>query len=193
MTKPPFTIGLKLNHSPEDPYIMLCIPTQKEHAEAIHEAILETLPALQKRFIWAETAPTLNDLKNQVYVWKETYQKEKPQQWDRYTWMILSQVNDLKHALSGIISLTRTEENKDAYEFGYWIREGHQGKGIVSHAVKVLINNVEAEYFRIRCAADNEASKNIAKKFGFKYSHTQEKALQWKDGRNRDMMVFIKR
>jgi RimJ/RimL family protein N-acetyltransferase len=208
MKKPPFVIGLQLNYSPNEPFRMLCMPTQKDHAEAIHTAILETLPALQKRFIWAENTPTLEMMKGQVNTWHESYNKDIPQKWDRYVWMILSETNFNSHTLefnsessipdeqfhlmnlSGIISLTRIEEDKDAYEFGYWIREGHQRQNIISDAIQGLITNVEADYFRIRYAKDNAASKAIAAKFGFEYSYTEKDALKWQDGRTKDMLVF---
>lgn len=181
MYKPPFKLGIV-------PGLSLYMPQNDQHAEAIYEAIIETLHALQQRFIWANPAPTLADIQQQVTSWQETYAKEQPEEWDRYSWMIL------KHGfpdveMMGIISLTRIENN--GFEFGYWIRDSAQGKGIVSKAITAILEQVTARYFRIRCAADNEASKAIAKKFGFKYRYTQKDALKWPDGRTKDMCAFI--
>ncbi|MGC3977037.1 MAG: GNAT family protein [Paludibacteraceae bacterium] len=73
----------------------------------------------------------------------------------------------------GLIGLKFNADNKanQKTEIGYWLSEKHQGKGIITTSVKVLLNLAFSELklnrVQIRCATGNIGSKNIPKRLGF--------------------------
>ena len=61
-------------------------------------------------------------------------------------------------------------ENKKA-TIGYWLDKEHQGKGIMTRSVKILINFAFTELglnrIQINCAPENTKSSSIPKRLGF--------------------------
>ncbi len=73
--------------------------------------------------------------------------------------------------LVGVISLSLLEDDPGAAEFGYWITEEQEGKGIVRRCVRALmeyaIDETNIERFIIGCAATNQRSAAIPKSLGY--------------------------
>ena len=73
--------------------------------------------------------------------------------------------------LVGEISLSILEDSNTAAEFGYWIDEEHEGKGIITSCVRALmdhaIENMEIERFVIGCAQHNSRSRAVAERLGY--------------------------
>lgn len=65
--------------------------------------------------------------------------------------------------------------NRDA-EIGYWIGKPYWGLGLIPEAVNALINKCRKEYDITRLwigfRNENQNSRRVAEKCGFKYSHT---------------------
>jgi ribosomal-protein-serine acetyltransferase len=78
-------------------------------------------------------------------------------------------VNDI---LVGQVMLARLQDDFTAAEFGYWIDEESEGRGIVTHCVAGLmdyaIDNMGIDRFIIGCAADNQRSSAIPKRLGYR-------------------------
>jgi ribosomal-protein-serine acetyltransferase len=73
--------------------------------------------------------------------------------------------------LVGVVSLFDYSKNNRKAEIGYWIGQAFIGKGIMTKAVRGLIDYAFAELglnrIQLCCATDNLASRQIAQKMGF--------------------------
>ena len=77
----------------------------------------------------------------------------------------------LRRALAGVISLGILGDSETAAEFGYWIAEAHEGRGIVTRCVTALtdyaIEHMKIERFVIGCAATNLRSRAVPERLGY--------------------------
>jgi len=73
----------------------------------------------------------------------------------------------------GLIGFKGTDNINKKTEIGYWLSEKYQKKGIMTKSVKKLCDFAFHEKgmnrIQIKCAVDNEPSKEIPKRLGFKY------------------------
>lgn len=80
--------------------------------------------------------------------------------------------------LVGVIGLHGIDSPSKAASIGYWIAEGFQGRGIVTRAVRVMVDHafraLKLHRVEIRCAPGNTASRGIPTRLGF----TQEGTLR---------------
>lgn len=74
--------------------------------------------------------------------------------------------------LVGVISLSILEDDKRAAEFGYWISNEKEGKGIVTRCVNALMNyaidHFKIERFIIGCATENQRSRAVPERLGYR-------------------------
>jgi ribosomal-protein-serine acetyltransferase len=75
--------------------------------------------------------------------------------------------------LVGVVSLFDFSKNNRKAEIGYWIGQAFAGQGIITKAVRGLIDYAFWELglnrIQLCCATDNAASRRIAKKLGFSF------------------------
>jgi ribosomal-protein-serine acetyltransferase len=73
----------------------------------------------------------------------------------------------------GVININ--QKNKSA-EIGYWLAENFTKKGYMTEAVKILekefFENFKLNRIQIHCDEQNEASKSVIKKCGYKFEGT---------------------
>jgi ribosomal-protein-serine acetyltransferase len=78
----------------------------------------------------------------------------------------------VNNSLSGVVTLSRTEDSFTAAEFGYWVTEEMEGKGIITRCVRALmeyaIDNMGIHRFIIGCAATNHRSRAVAERLGYR-------------------------
>jgi ribosomal-protein-serine acetyltransferase len=81
--------------------------------------------------------------------------------------------------LAGTIFMSRLSDSHTALEFGYWIAEEHEGKGIVTRCVSTLMNyaidEMDIQRFVIGCAANNQRSRAVPERLGYRLHVTQPK------------------
>lgn len=79
--------------------------------------------------------------------------------------------------LIGAASMSRLQDSSTAAEFGYWITEEYEGKGIVTRCVSALMDyamdNMDIQRFVIGCAATNPRSRAVPKRLGYRLHVTQ--------------------
>ncbi|MGD2170100.1 MAG: GNAT family protein [Chlamydiota bacterium] len=72
--------------------------------------------------------------------------------------------------------------NTNAYELGYWVSSNHHGKGLGTLAAKAMIvlafEYFDADRVSVRCNLDNEGSKAVIHKCGFKEEGIMRNALK---------------
>jgi ribosomal-protein-serine acetyltransferase len=79
--------------------------------------------------------------------------------------------------LVGSIMMSRLEDSSASLEFGYWISEKYEGKGIVTRCVSTLmdyaIDEMGIQRFVIGCAANNQRSRAVPEHLGYRLHVTQ--------------------
>ncbi|MGE5377135.1 MAG: GNAT family N-acetyltransferase [Bacteroidota bacterium] len=79
-------------------------------------------------------------------------------------------------SLAGELMLSRLQESYIAAEFGYWIAEEAEGRGLVTRCVSALmdyaIGEMGVERFVIGCAVDNLRSRAIPERLGYRLQAT---------------------
>jgi len=78
-------------------------------------------------------------------------------------------------------------------EFGYWLGEQFQGKGLMTMACRTLLaflfNDLDLNRAEIRLNAINAPSRAVAKRLGFTYECTQRQA-NWSEGKPADIECY---
>ena len=73
----------------------------------------------------------------------------------------------------GIIGLKDTDPDNKKTEIGYWISERFQGKGIMTHSCKTLVdyifNSKDINRIQIKAATENLKSRAIPERLGFTF------------------------
>ena len=79
--------------------------------------------------------------------------------------------------LAGTVFMSRLGDSPTALEFGYWIAEEHEGKGIITRCVSALmdyaIDKMGIQRFVIGCAANNKRSRAVPERLGYRLHVTQ--------------------
>lgn len=74
--------------------------------------------------------------------------------------------------LAGVINLSVLEDSQSSVEFGYWISQEQEGKGIVTRCVRALMeharSHLQTERFIIGCAAENQRSRAVPERLGYR-------------------------
>jgi len=95
--------------------------------------------------------------------------------------------------LSGGIGVHKIDWLNRNTSLGYWIREGLQGKGIVTAACRAVLNHLFGELnlnrVEIRCGTGNSKSRAIPQRLGFVEEGTLRQA-QWVNDRFVDLVVY---
>lgn len=80
-------------------------------------------------------------------------------------------VLNYQNNFAGLIGFRGTDYSNKKIEIGYWLSEPFQKKGIVTNAVKALVQfaftELKMNRVEINCAVGNEASKRIPQRLGF--------------------------
>ena len=97
--------------------------------------------------------------------------------------------------LIGGVGLSNIKEEQGTADIGYWLGTGHQRKGIMSEAVKAVLdlafNKLKLRRLEAPIFAGNEPSQGLAKSLGFIYEGTKRKAAICKaTGEIHDEVVY---
>lgn len=76
----------------------------------------------------------------------------------------------------GVVSFNEINRMHRIGSIGYWLDENSTGKGIISSAVRRLLdigfNELNLNKIEIRCAEENIKSRSVAERLGFTYEAT---------------------
>jgi RimJ/RimL family protein N-acetyltransferase len=90
-------------------------------------------------------------------------------------------------------SLHAIDARRRSAEVGYYLRPEARGRGVATHATRLLIAHATGalgvERLVLTAAPDNEASMRVADRCGFRHERLILGHLPWKGGR-RDTVVF---
>jgi RimJ/RimL family protein N-acetyltransferase len=81
-----------------------------------------------------------------------------------------------------------------AFDVGYWIREGDEGKGYVTETVRLLVrwafDELGAQRLGLTCDSANERSRRIPERMGFVLEGRLRNHARTESGGLRDTLVF---
>lgn len=90
-----------------------------------------------------------------------------------------------KKRFAGLIGYKDTSRVNQKTEIGYWLIESMTGKGIVTMAVKALIEfaftNMDMNRIEIRCGVGNFKSSAIPKRLGFQFEGVEREGEKHQD------------
>lgn len=150
------------------PSIFSAIDTQREHLGRWLPFVAATLREEQTREV---VAGMLDDTANPVYTLRAGA------------------------AFAGLIGFKSADPATRTIEIGYWLREEHQGKGIMTAAVRALcgiaFSQLGVEHVEIKCAAGNLRSNRIPQRLGFRPDRIETRGEQLADGEFVDLNVYV--
>lgn len=95
--------------------------------------------------------------------------------------------------LAGLIGLHDIDSSNGSAQIGYWIAARFEGQGMITRAVRALLElafgPLGLERIEIRCAAGNLRSQAIPMRLGFTFEGTLRRA-QWLNGARVDLRIY---
>ncbi len=156
-------------------------------AEAIAQAVADSLPDLRPWMPWADEGSALAEFQ------RRRLQQEKPY-WDKgsvYTYVITREGDG---RLLGIVGLHR-RVGASALEVGYWLRTGETGRGVMTAAVKAVTSAALAlpdiQSVELHCDAANQRSAAVARRAGFVLTTVRPKEPEAPGETGREM-IWVK-
>ncbi len=165
---------------------ILLRPWQRADAPALFEIIQESRERLGAWMFWiedhAELAHTEDFLSYSVTNWM-TRRELGMAITDRYSGRILGS-SGFHNINWGVPSL----------ETGYWIRDGEEGKGYVTEAVRLQMElaftALNVQRLAITCDPLNTRSRAIPDRLGFRLEGHMRNHMRTREGRLRDTLIF---
>lgn len=137
-----------------------------EDAQAIFELIDKNRAYLRRYLPWVDGVTVIEDTRKYIEVNVEAFTKKTAVDlgiWYEGKWV-------------GSVGSTRLDLNNKKVEIGYWLDEGHSGKGIMTQSVKALIeylfNTFDLNRIEIHVTPENIKSSAIPERLGFTYEGT---------------------
>ena len=134
---------------------------EENHITPLHHLICKNKSWLQNSLNWPQSVNTEDDTRKTVQGNMMLHQRGYAKMF-----MIFSE-----DELVGVLSFNRIEPLNKTAEIGYWLDESHQGQGIISQALQVLIHHYakrgEIRRFVIKCRVANLQSNQVALRNGF--------------------------
>lgn len=106
-----------------------------------------------------------------------------------YTFKIL-----FRGEFAGLIGFKLTDWGNSKTEIGYWLSEKYQGLGIITIAVKYLLDlaftELKLNRVQIKCAEGNAKSSNIPKRLNFTFEGIEREGERFPDGSYKDIEIY---
>jgi ribosomal-protein-serine acetyltransferase len=94
----------------------------------------------------------------------------------------------------GVVGFPTIDWPNRRAEIGYWLDQGHQGRGIMTAALAALVAHafagLELNRVEIRTDVENAASRAVAERLGFRYEGTLRQAYRITAERYSDDAVY---
>lgn len=96
---------------------------------------------------------------------------------------------------AGLIGFKSADPMHHTIEIGYWLREEHQGRGVMTAAVRALceqaFSTMDMMCIEIRCATGNLPSNAIPRRLDFRLDRIELRGEQLSNGEWVDLNVYI--
>ena len=94
----------------------------------------------------------------------------------------------------GIVGFPEIDWRNRSAEIGYWLDQAHQGLGVMTSAVAVLVDHgfdsLNLNRLEIRTDIENARSRTVAERLGFRYEGTLRQSYRVTDERYSDDAVY---
>lgn len=135
-------------------------PVSTAHAEALHQAVIDSRPELLPWMPWARE-PTLEGGREAAARSEGAWRDDR-----EFHFVMVERSTD---EVLGVAGLNR--EGESAAELHYWMRSDHTGMGLATEAGRALIEWAPAALgvnrLTLWAGQENHASLRVAKKLGF--------------------------
>ena len=139
---------------------------KREDAKQLFSVIDRNRDHLSQHLIWVDSCKSWQDELKFIEKFIEQYQ-------NKYA---LALVLCESTSIIGMVSFIKFDWDKQTTELGYWIDQAQQGKGIILHACKTMIeygfNKLGLKSIIIKCAVANTRSNKIPQALGFNLINT---------------------
>jgi len=136
------------------------------HAPALYSLVDANRSYLRKWLPWLDSNREVQDTRRFINLSRRTFAENK----GIGTGIWYSEM------LVGVVGLIDIDSPGGAASIGYWISEEYQGRGIVTRAVRALLDyafqDLDLHRVEIRCASGNTGSQGIPDRLGFKKEGT---------------------
>ena len=139
--------------------LSLSIP---QYAEELFELTDKNRDFLKQWLPWLDAVREISDTKNFLELQLFRFQKGEA----------LHITIFYQDKIAGVLGYNQIDRDNNIGHIGYWLGEEYNGKGIMTESVKELIEIGHVYYslrrFDIRCAVNNNRSRAIPERLGFK-------------------------
>lgn len=155
----------------------------ESHAEQTYKLIKKNTKHLGPWMKWIDKVESIKDSIANVEL--------NIEEWELKTDLHLGVQKD--GLLVGMISLHNIDYLNHSAYLGYWLDEDHVGKGIMTEAVRTLIEygyaELELNRIEIRAGVQNVKSRAIPERLGFRYEGTIREA-EYVNGKFIDLAIY---
>jgi ribosomal-protein-serine acetyltransferase len=158
-------------------------PIELRHAEAIFALVEVNRERLRTWLSWVDGSRSLNDTRQFI-------EKSRMQRWMQQSH---DSVISYRGQVVGAIGLAYIDRANYATEIGYWLDGRWEGHGIMTRACRRLVSYcfgpLGLHRVQIRCALDNQRSRAIPQRLGFREEGRLRDA-QWLYDRFVDLLIY---
>jgi ribosomal-protein-serine acetyltransferase len=131
--------------------------------------VMESMKEFQQWLPWAQYYPTVDQSEEYIRECCASWIMKNNNNVGLPLWIIERSTN----TLAGSIVMHNIAWNVPKFEFGYWLRTSHTGKGYMAEATNALtrycFQQIGAKRIEIRSEIANARSQKIPKRLGFNY------------------------
>lgn len=141
-----------------------------EDSQSLFELVDKNRDYLREWLPWLDYNKEVKDSRDFIISCKEKYEGNKC--FEMGIWY--------KNQLAGVVGIHEIDWQNEITSIGYWIAKDFQGLGLITQSLKFIIDHAFEELklkkIQIKCAVENQKSRNIPEKLGFEYVGTNELA-----------------
>lgn len=157
-------------------------------AQAVHAAIMESLPQLQRWMSWASPAPSLEEVEEIQVQARDDIREHR-----HLRLLLYSRVDG---SFVGVSGLQAIDWSVPRFEIGYWVRTSQTGNGFATEAAaricRFALEDLGAERVEIWCEAQNLASAAVARRAGFELEARLARSRRNLVGDLTDSLCFVR-
>ena len=147
-------------------------PYRTDDAQAVWEAVRESLPELQLWLPWSHPGYVIDETRSWLAAQVQAFQERT-----EFAFAITSSAGDYL----GGCGLNRIDALNRRGNLGYWVRSSARGHGVATAAVKLARDwgfaQTDLVRLEVLIAVDNTASRRVAQKTGAVYEGTHRSRL----------------